>query len=118
MTDRIRIEDLRVGTVLGVHERERRAMQEVLVGLELHADLSAAARSDGLEDAVDYEEVARAVAELASGASFRLAEALASAIADLVLARFPKVLAVGVTVSKPAALPSARTVSVTLFRER
>ena len=117
MTDRIRIEDLRVRTVLGVHGRERAAKQEVLVSLEIEGDLGAAARSDALGDAVDYEEVARAVGTLAAESSFHLAEALASAVADLVLGR-PRVAAVTVTVAKPSALPLARSVAVILRRER
>jgi dihydroneopterin aldolase len=117
VTGRIRIEDLRVRTTIGVHEPERRAKQEVLLTLELEADLAAAARSDALADAVDYEEVSNAVAALAAASSFRLVEALAGAAADLVLARFPRVAAVTVTAAKPVALAPAR-VSVTLRRAR
>jgi dihydroneopterin aldolase len=117
VTGRIRIEDVLVRTTIGVHDRERRAKQEVLLTLELEVDLAAAARSDALEDAVDYEEVGSAVAALAGASSFRLVEALAGAVADLVLARFPLVDAVTVTAKKPAALAPAR-VSVALRRAR
>jgi len=48
-----------------------------------------AARSDRVEDAVDYREVVATVREVSDGRAFQLLEALAAAVADELLARFP-----------------------------
>ena len=57
-----------------------------------------AALSDRLEDAVDYRDVARVVREVSD--AYHLLEALASAVVDELLARFP-VERVRVRVRKP-----------------
>ena len=44
---------------------------------------------DELEDTVDYEQVAAVVHEVSDSQRFRLLEALAAAVADAVLERFP-----------------------------
>jgi dihydroneopterin aldolase len=59
-----------------------------------------AALSDRLEDAIDYREVAAAVREVSDGRAYHLLEALATALADELLARFP-VERVSVRVRKP-----------------
>lgn len=72
----------------GVEEDERREGQRFLfdVSLDVPAD---AARSDRIEDAVDYREVVAVVREVSDGHAFRLLEALAAGVADALLARFP-----------------------------
>ena len=115
--DRILIRDLRADTIIGVHERERSRPQPVVLGLELTADCSAAARSDELDDAVDYEAIATAVVAHVGECRFRLVERLAGSVADLVLEMFPRVSALTVTVEKPGAIPGA-TVAVELRRSR
>jgi dihydroneopterin aldolase len=60
--------------------------------------------TDDLDDAVDYSAVARAVQEISDARSYNLLEALASAVADELLARFSPAR-VTVRVSKPTARP-------------
>lgn len=108
------VRDLSVRTVVGVEEHERREAREVLVSLDLEADLEPAARSDDLAHAIDYAAVAGLVREHAAGARFRLLEALAGSVARIVLDRFPQVRAATVRIEKPGAVPGARAVGVEL----
>ncbi len=108
------VRDLRVRTVIGVEEREREGTQEVLVSLDLDADLDAAAARDDLARSVDYAAVAALVRDHAAAARFRLLEALAGSIATLVLDRFPLVRAATVRIEKPGAVPGARAVGAEL----
>lgn len=103
----------------GVTLEERMEPQPFEVDVELHRDLSAAARSDELADTIDYSEVFSLVARIVEGESFRLVEALAGAIADAVLAT-TDAPAVEVRVRKPRApLPGPfETVEVALTRRR
>lgn len=82
----------------GVEEDERRAGQRFLYDLWL--EVSDAAVSDRIDDAVDYREVAALVREISDGRQFHLLEALASALAGAVIERFP-VERVRVRVRKP-----------------
>ena len=82
----------------GVLEHERRDGQRFLFDIEL--EVGEAGASDRIEDAVDYRDVVACVREVSDGRSYRLLEALASALADALLERFP-VERVAVRVRKP-----------------
>jgi dihydroneopterin aldolase len=87
----------------GVTNEERTQGQTFVYDIQL--DVSDAALSDQLEDAVDYEQVAASVRELSDARQFALLEALAAAVADELVARFP-VARVRVRVRKPDVRPS------------
>lgn len=118
MSDRIFIRDLRLRTIIGVCDRERERPREILLNLELDTDLAAAARSDALEDAVDYQALAEQVARHVEASRHRLLERLADSVAQLVLESFPAVDAVTVRADKPGAVPMARSVAVEIRRAR
>jgi dihydroneopterin aldolase len=87
----------------GVLETERRHGQRFLVDLELGVDpevAAAAAASDRIEDALDYRDVVAAVRNVSDAQAYMLLEAFASAIAQMLLDRFP-VERVKVRVRKP-----------------
>jgi dihydroneopterin aldolase len=98
----IELRDLRVFGRHGVHEHERRDGQDFLFDVDL--DVGDRGLSDRLEDAVDYGAVARAVKAVSDARSYSLLEALASAVADDLLARFVAERVV-VRVRKPAVRP-------------
>lgn len=115
--DRILISDLLVRCVIGVRDEERRDKQDVLINLELSADLRKAGASDRLEDAVDYAALKKRIVAMAEQSQFFLVEALAENIAALCL-EHPKVVQAVVRVEKPTALRFARNVGVEIVRQR
>jgi dihydroneopterin aldolase len=82
----------------GVLEEERERGQRFLYDVRL--EVSDAALSDRIEDAVDYRQVADCVREVSDGRTFSLIETLAAAVADAIVERFP-VERVRVRVRKP-----------------
>jgi 7,8-dihydroneopterin aldolase/epimerase/oxygenase len=94
----------------GVSEGEQERGQTFLFDLRL--EVSDAALSDRIEDAVDYREVVRLVQEVSDGRRFALIEALATAIADAIAERFP-VERVSVRVRKPEVRPAGLPVEWT-----
>lgn len=84
----------------GVLEHERRDGQRFLVDVELDLVDESAAQSDRIEAALDYRDVVATVTEISDGRAYHLLEALAAALADAVLERFP-VTAARVRVRKP-----------------
>jgi dihydroneopterin aldolase len=84
----------------GYLEEERRLGQRFLVDLWADLDDDAVA-SDDIDQTVDYRHLAALVREVFAGPERLLLEALASAVVDGVLERFPLVARVRVRVRKP-----------------
>ena len=104
--DKVRIERLETGAVIGVYEFEHEAPQPLIIDLELESDFTHAFRSDDLSDALDYEAISNRVREFTEASRYALLEALAGGIIQLVLDNFP-VEKVGVFIRKPKALKGA-----------
>lgn len=96
----IELHGLRLHGFHGVLEAEQRDGQPFLFDVELTVADETAARTDRIEDAVDYRDVAAVVREVSDGRRFQLLEALATAVADALVDRFPVERAV-VRVRKP-----------------
>jgi 7,8-dihydroneopterin aldolase/epimerase/oxygenase len=84
----------------GVLDEERRNGQRFLVDVELDLQHEQAARTDAIEEAVDYRRVVVRVREISDARAYHLLEALSAAIAEALLEGFP-VSAVRVRVRKP-----------------
>jgi len=120
MSDRIFINGLSLHAYHGVIPYEGRVGQTFNIDLALEIDLAAAARSDKVVDTVSYDKVVECASTAFCSQKFKLIEAAAGKVADAVLAAFPRVRAVTVTIHKPHA-PIAATfsdVGVTLERRR
>lgn len=115
--DRIYIRDLALRCVIGVFPGERRRKQRVVLNIVLECDHRPAARSDRLEDAVDYKALKKKIRALVEASRFSLIETLAERVASLCLDH-PRVARATVTVDKPGALRFARSVAVEITRER
>jgi dihydroneopterin aldolase len=101
----------------GILAEEQQRAQPFEVDITIDADLAVAARTDDIAATVNYGAVISSVAEIVETRSYSLLEALASAIADDVLAR-PGVDAVTVEVRKlrPPVGAQVTTVGVRLRR--
>jgi dihydroneopterin aldolase len=112
------LEGLRVDCVVGIYESERRMPQTVIVDIELDYDFAAAAASDAIADTIDYDDVARAVTELAQRRAFHLIETMAEEAAAMLMARLPLLRRVRLDIRKPAAVPAAACARVRVERAR
>ena len=115
--DIIFIEALRVETVIGVYDWERRIRQPVVIDLEMGTDIAQAATSDDVADALDYKAVSKRVQRFVEESSFFLVETLTERIAALVLDEF-SVPWVRVRLNKVGALRGAAGVGVAIERRR
>lgn len=113
--DIVFIRELTLDTVIGVYDWERRVRQQVVIDLEMAADIGAAAAGDDIAAALDYHAVAVRLDEFAAASSFQLVETLAERIAELVMDEFG-VRWLRLSVAKPTALPRARAVGVVIER--
>lgn len=115
--DRIFITALTTEAIIGIYDWEREVKQRLEVDLEMWKDLRAAAKSDAIEDTLNYKSVAKRVLGFVEASQYRLVEALAGEIARIVLEEFA-IERVRVTVHKPGAIRHSRDVGVVVERGR
>ena len=96
---RIELAGIRLHGYHGGNPEERRDGQTFLFDIWLDVPGTTGA-SDRIEDTIDYREVAALVREISDGRAYQLLEALAAALADALVDRFP-VDAARVRVRKP-----------------
>ena len=113
---KISIVGLEVFYRVGVPDAERAQPQRLLLTVKMESDFSAAAKSDGIADTIDYFAVTQWLLKFGDGRSWKLIEKLAADIADTVLVEF-KPQSVSVEVKK-FIIPQARHVSVALTKQR
>jgi len=120
MTDTIFIKGLVIHARHGVMDHETEVGQRFVVDLELYSDLTESSRSDQLSDTVSYANVVTTAVAAFKNTNYKLLERAAGAVADAILAAFPRVRAVKVTVHKPHAPIAAifEDVGVVLTRSR
>ncbi len=115
--DTIFLHDLRVETIVGIWDWERKIRQTVSIDLEMGADIQRAAASDSIDDTLNYKLVAKRVQQFVADSSFQLVETLADRIAAVVLDDFD-VPWVEVRINKPGAIRGAKDVGVKIRREK
>lgn len=113
--DKIFITDLLVRGVIGISEREREQPQDILVNVVINTDITAAGRSDNVEDSVNYRTVAKKILAHVETIKRYTVEALAEDVAKLCLAE-ERATSVIVRVEKPGAVRFSRSVGVEIER--
>lgn len=113
--DTIFINDLRVDTIIGVNDWERKTRQTVSIDLELACDCSKAAINDSIDDTLNYKLVSKAVIAFVEQSDFQLVETLAERIGGLLKDEFGCHW-LRVRVNKRGALRSAGEVGVIIER--
>jgi 7,8-dihydroneopterin aldolase/epimerase/oxygenase len=120
MTDTIFIKGLVIHARHGVMDHETEVGQRFVIDLELYSDLTESSRSDHLSDTVSYANVVTTAVAAFKNTNYKLLERTAGAVADAILAAFPRIRSVKVTVHKPHAPIAAifEDVGVVLTRSR
>jgi dihydroneopterin aldolase len=119
LNDRIDLTGIEVYAKHGVLSHEQEQAQLFRVDVSAFMDLSLPGKSDDLDDALDYSELALEVREAVGSESNQLIEAVAARVADAVMAH-PQVTKSVVTIHKPDAPIDLvfDDVSVTIERSR
>ncbi len=113
--DKIFLNELKVDTVIGIWDWERKIRQTVVIDLEMSADIAKAAASDRVEDTLNYKSVAKRIQSFVADSSFQLVETLAERIAEIVREEFD-VAWVRVRLNKPGAIRGSKDVGVLIER--
>ncbi|WP_410013416.1 bifunctional dihydroneopterin aldolase/7,8-dihydroneopterin epimerase [Sodalis sp. C49] len=113
--DIVFIEQLTVMTVIGVYDWEQTRLQKLVFDIEMGWDNGPAARSDDVADCLSYADVSEAVLSFVAGNKFALVERVAEDVAGLLRQRF-NLPWVRIKLSKPGAVPQAKSVGVIIER--
>jgi dihydroneopterin aldolase len=117
---RIEVRALRVVATHGALADERERAQPFELDIDLFVDTAAAAKSDRLEDTVDYGAATERAAEVVRSTSFLLLEALADAVATALVDLDERVAGAAVSVRKlhPPIPEDLGSVGVRVVRRR
>ena len=113
--DIVFVSDLRIRTIIGIYDWERRVRQSISLDLEMGTDIARAAASDAIGDTLDYKAVSKRLIEFVEASEYQLVETLAERIADIVRSEFG-VPWLRLTVHKPGAVRGSRDVGVVIER--
>jgi len=113
--DIVFIHDLQIETVIGIYDWERKIRQTISLDIEMATDISKAAKSDDIEDALSYKTVAKRLIEFIEQSEFELVEALAERICSIVMEEF-SVPWVKLILHKPGAVRGSKSVGVIIER--
>lgn len=101
--DRIIMKNLAFFGYHGVMEEEKTLGQKFFLDIEIYTDLKKSGKSDEVEDTVHYGEVYNYIKDIIENKRFKLIEALAENIAEVILSKFIKIQEINVVVRKPEA---------------
>lgn len=117
MNDIIYIRDLRVDTVIGVFDWERRIKQTLRLDIEMETSIRHVAYTGDLSSGIDYKAVSKRLGDFIEASTFELVETLAERVAQLIISEF-NVEALTLRLGKPGALRGARDVGAIIKRRR
>lgn len=113
--DTIFLRELKIETLIGVYEWERRVPQTLQIDLDIALPNNQACLSDDITDALDYAEIVKHLKDVLASRHFNLLEALAEHIAQILLKDFNAPW-VKVSVAKLQAIRGSRMVGICIER--
>ncbi len=113
--DKIFLSALNVECIVGIWEWERRVKQNVVIDIELAADIRRAAATDHIDSTINYKNLAKRLLSFVGDSQYQLVETLTEKIAELIITEF-RVPWVRVKLNKQGAIRGARDVGIEIER--
>ena len=113
----IHIKNLRLRTIIGCNESERNNLQDIIINIKIDYNASKAAKSDTLDDALNYRTMTKKIINLVENSKFHLLEKLGTKVLSLIM-EDPVVNKAVVEIDKPQALRFTDSVSITFQAQR
>jgi len=114
----VRIKDIDVETVIGVYAWEKKKKQPLIINVLFDYDASKAAKSDKIDEAVNYIELTKKIKEQVEKANFELVEKMVDFVLGMVM-EDERITHAEVEIDKPEALRDyALSVSVSGTADR
>jgi dihydroneopterin aldolase len=113
--DIIYLRDLRINTVIGIYDWERRMKQTIILDIEMGTDIRKAANSDNIDNTLNYKAVAKRLIKFVGDSEYELVEALAEKITEIIMTEFD-VPWCRLSLNKKGAVRGVRDVGVIIER--
>lgn len=113
--DIIFLRELKIDTLIGVYEWEKRVPQTLQIDLDIALPSNRACETDNIDDALNYADIVRRIQDELTSRHFNLLEALAEHIANLLLNEFKAPWA-KVSVAKLQAIRGSKMVGISIER--
>jgi dihydroneopterin aldolase len=113
--DIIFLRELKIDTLIGVYEWEKRVPQTLQIDLEIALPSSLACQTDNIDDALNYADIVRDIQSALASRHYNLLEALAESIAQILIEDF-KAPWVKVSVAKLQAIRGSKMVGICIER--
>ncbi len=114
--EKIFIQGLTLYSLIGVYDFERVEKQRIVLDLELETNLAIAAKTDNVNDTLDYGKLSLRLEEIANNSEFKLLEALADAMLNMIFSEF-KPKHVRMVMHKPDILSNTKSVGIIIERD-
>lgn len=115
--DKVFIKNLEIDAIIGIYDFERTTRQKVVFDIEMWWDVAKAAKSENIDDALNYKTLSDQLKDYVGQSQFQLIETLAEAVAAIIIDQYA-VESVKLTLHKPDALDGATDVGVEILRHR
>jgi dihydroneopterin aldolase len=113
--DIIFLRELKIDTLIGVYEWEKRVPQTLQIDLEIALPSSLACQTDNIDDALNYADIVRDIQKALASRHYNLLEALAESIAQILIEDF-KAPWVKVSLAKLQAIRGSKMVGICIER--
>jgi len=107
----LRIENLRLRTVVGIYEWEKKTRQDIIINVEIEFEGDKAIETDDISHSVDYKKINKEIISTIENKQYNLIERICGDVSEIVM-RNNKVKRVTVRVDKPGALRFTDSVSI------
>jgi dihydroneopterin aldolase len=114
-SDIVFIADLRIDTIIGIYDWERKVKQTIALDIEMAADNTKAAATEDIDDALNYKAVAKRLIAFTEESQFQLVETLAERLVEIIINEFD-VPWCRLKLSKLGAVTGSRSVGVIIER--
>ena len=113
--DKIFLNQLRTECIVGIWDWERQVKQAVVIDVEMACDVRKAAKTDRIEDTIDYKKVSKRLLTFVGESQFELVETLTENIARIIVTEFA-VSWVKVRLNKQGAIRNSQDVGIMIER--
>lgn len=116
--DTVFIEGLKTQAIIGIYDWERENRQPLIFDIDMDLPITQAAKSDDINDTVNYKQVSDELIELVENSRHELLESLCEEICQHILTKHLAVKIIHLKVSKPKAVTETDTVGLKITRIR
>jgi dihydroneopterin aldolase len=113
----IKIKNLKLKTVIGIHEWESAIDRQIIINIEIETDHEKSLSSDEISDAIDYDSIVSKIKDLISKNRYKLVEKMAQEIAELIMKDF-RVKRCNLELDKVGAIEGLESFAVVIEKRR